>query len=285
VKSLGDEVADLRMRLDQLQKELARQPARPANWLFPNVTAQEVVDGIPFRNDSGYTVPPHGVMFWYNSAFIGATEYALIERPGGIFDRYWLVNRDEAVVNGAFGRADLLFETPGPVAVSTANPPVAGYSFGPKPDSFLLHFEYLGFTAAGFETVVVNGQLCTSAVQEPQNKLFIRLYEDVNAGEEVDVELLHYRDGAKRVMPFDNLSALEWYMLAGDSREKGTQGEITWYSNKWVLAAACENEEDDGVQPAESPGAASQSGTVQEEQIAGFGPTDFDLLTFTGDIA
>jgi hypothetical protein len=251
-----------------------------------HATAQEAEpDGIPFRNDSGYTVPPHGVMFWYNSAFIGATEYALIERPGGTFDRYWLVNRDEAVVNGEFGRADLLFETPGPVAISTANPHGAGYSFGPKPDSFLLHFEYLGFTAAGPETATVNGQLCTSAIQHQIHKLFVRLYEDFSAGDAKEVELLHYQAGSWRVMPFDKLTARDFYMTAGDTREKGTKGEITWYSNLWVLATACENEEDDGVEPAESPGAASQSGTVQEEQIAGFGPTDFDLLTFTGDIA
>jgi hypothetical protein len=234
--------------------------------------------GVPFVNDAHETIPPHGIMWARDKVLIDGSRYVLCDKPSATyFDRFWLINGATAVPYGEVSRGFWLMDRSdhGLVAVNISDVlPGPGESWGPKPGSWVAHYEYPGFTILDNEVQTVGGQAVTGAVQHQVNKLFGRLYTDMTAEfETAQFEILFKLNGAWAVSPWNPITVHKFYLLAGESREKGTKGEATWYSNIWVGAFACDKEEDDGVTPPESQNA--DAGAVD---VAAFGPNDFDTL-------
>jgi len=124
------------------------------------------------------------------------------------------------------------------------------------------------------ETYTIGSQNVVTALQHQINKMFVRLYDTLTKGAEAECEILHYRDGSWRMAPFDRITARDVYLLTGETKERGTKGEVTWYTSGWVGAFICDKETDDGVEPADMPDSAA----AMPEPVVAFGPEDFDFL-------
>lgn len=57
---------------------LSDHNGKVVNWMLIDTNASP---GIPFRNDSGFTVPPYGLMQVYGTALVSGTLYLTIKRP------------------------------------------------------------------------------------------------------------------------------------------------------------------------------------------------------------
>lgn len=99
-------------------------------------------DGIEFFNDSGFTIPPFGIVGVDSSMDFGSGDaIPKVKRPGTTYYEDWLVNGDAPVSDQAYGMAQL-----GPVVVFAydSGSPTAKSIYGPKPSQFTGSAGYAG---------------------------------------------------------------------------------------------------------------------------------------------
>lgn len=121
---------------------------------------------LPFRNDSGETIPPHAVMRITGTSVIGDQSVLTVSKPNTTLERFYAINSAAAVASGRFGQA-----TTGPpcmVRYDTAVTPAFGQSWGAKPSTWDLFPNRPGFSILG---VLTNNRVpvvsLVHAVQEP----------------------------------------------------------------------------------------------------------------------
>ncbi len=119
---------------------------------------QLILQGVPFLNNSGETVPPWGVM-----EVTGSTGGIVdIRKPTTAFKRMYLVNGDSEVGNGVVGTGTWLNDDLGGYALyETGSSPAYGEQWGAKPAQWTLSKNRPGFEIIGS----VTGTGATSRVQ------------------------------------------------------------------------------------------------------------------------
>lgn len=217
---------------------------------------------IPFRNDSGYTIPPGGILAPYSSATIGGDEFILADRPSSKFYRRWLVNSPVSVLPGDTGQGSWLDDLSGFAAIDPGSASLIGIAegWGPMPDSFLLFPAWFGFTLPGSTTYTFDGQLVAYARQHEVNCLIgTRLVSTLNYNSFAPTKI--WRRTATRQRIETNFGPLIVYdglkLRTGDLLEALTRVDIVWNGDAWELAnAGC------------SPEDASQSQDSYQSQYA-----------------
>lgn len=101
--------------------------------------------GVYFRNDSGFEVPPWGVMapIRYNTTDLPSNPFYQTTRPMDLPDEVlwpqrYLVNKDDAVANGGFGYGHWAFDQPVKCAFFVSGFDTHFFGADPYKDSFLL---------------------------------------------------------------------------------------------------------------------------------------------------
>jgi len=105
---------------------------------------------LPFRNDSGETIPPHAVMRVTGTDLVGEQQVLTASKPSTTFQRYYAINGTAAVRDGRIGRC-----TTGPqciVRYDTSATPAFGETWGAKPSSWDLFQGRPGFNVLGVFT-------------------------------------------------------------------------------------------------------------------------------------
>ena len=206
--------------------------------------------GTPFVNRSGFTVPPHGVMYPQGSELIGGASYVSCERPGTPFCQFWLVNGPAAVANDATGEGHWLFETTGPVAIGAGVTLASGHEYGPIPGSFLLADYRLGFTAltSAGQTYTVAGQAVADFRQRCVDRVLGKFYTQLNQGSTAQFEIwLRGSDGKLRVSGWDTITVYDFWLNKNEKVLVGTKGAADWYSDHWEADPACDVDNTDAA--------------------------------------
>jgi hypothetical protein len=184
--------------------------------------------GIPFRNDSGETVPAYGVMRVTGSVTVDGTEYVTIGKPNSDFKRKYLVNTGSDVANGAYGTGTWLDEG-GSVLYDDANTPAIGESWGPSNGSWKIKKWRYGFSIIGNPT---GGSTdLVRAWQEEVNEFIGKTDSTHNKNSTGTVSIY---DG-NLADTTDNMSSVE-NKFANVSSSKWVQ--VRWNAGKWHLVAA-----------------------------------------------
>lgn len=114
----------------------------------------------PFKNISGHTVPPFGVMRFISSTVEERKFVLQMGRPSTTFFPIWYVNGPTEVANNKHGNCYTLTDYHGLVNVSTDDELEVSsqtrVTWGPKKDSFSLHRMYLGFESLSSELAIDN---------------------------------------------------------------------------------------------------------------------------------
>jgi hypothetical protein len=194
------------------------------------------VVGVPFKNVSGHTVPPGGVMLIDGTVTLGGFSYAACYRPD-IFDRFYLINGPTAILNGGFGQGSWMHgDTPWGVAVDGAFSPSPGDSWGPKKDSFLLFRDRPGFTPLT-GTFTLNGQLCMTAKQHEVHEAYGRYYQDLNKNGEAEFIIGFHHPTTNVLVDSDwpRVLVRDCWLETGKQVAANTEGTIRWWNGplKW----------------------------------------------------
>lgn len=199
-----------------------------ANGIVRIDRAPATTTGIPFRNDSGETIPAYGVMRVTGSATVSGTEYVTVSKPNSDFKRKYLVNTGSAVANGAYGTGTWLDEG-GWVLYDDASTPALGESWGPKNNSWKLNKWRYGFTIIGNPT---GGSTdLVRAWQEEVNEFIGKTDATHNKNSTGTVSIY---DG-NLADTTDNMASVE-NKFANVSSGKWVQ--VRWVAGKWHLVAA-----------------------------------------------
>lgn len=199
--------------------------------------SQSPATGIPFRNDSGETVPAYGVMKVVDQVDIGGTQYLTINKPDYTFQRRYLINTGSAVADTETGLGNWLDESALVLYDESEGDP-NGEEWGAWPGQWTLKKERLGFTlfkksddgiALGSQREIVS--------------VFGKFYEELEQGGSADFKVWMRYDGQKRDTQMV-LTAYDWYLNKDETIAKNTQGEVAWYSNKWHVRNAYCSEDD-----------------------------------------
>jgi hypothetical protein len=194
--------------------------------------------GIPFRNDSGETVPAYAVMRITGSATVDGTEHLTIEKPSYTFQRKYLVNLGSEVANGDTGTGTWFDESKTQyVLYDEADGTPAGEEWGAWPGQWSLKKERLGFT-------LINGAAGRAiGVQREIVSLLGKFYDELEQGGSAEFKIWMRYDGQKRDTQM-MVTAWDWYLNKEETIAKNTQGELAWYSSKWHVRNAYCSEDD-----------------------------------------
>lgn len=216
--------------------------------------------GVPFVNRSGFTVPPHGVMYPQGTELNGGISFVRCERPGTPFHHHWLVNGPAAVANNATGTGFWRHEATGPVAIQSA--PLTAQEYGPVPGSFLLAPFRLGFnsvTESGQE-YTVNGQAVADFAQRFVDRVLGKFYTQLTQGGTAEFEIwIRGSDGKVRPSGFDHITVHDWWLNKDEKVESGTRGAADWYSGYWEADPACDKDNTDSAQAGGGPDSGQQA--------------------------
>jgi hypothetical protein len=197
--------------------------------------------GIPFINTSSETAPPGACMYTFDSTVIGGLPFLQVTKPT-LFDRFWLINGQTAVASGGVGLGSFLDDLVGFVAISTAFSGGVGtaISWGPRPNSWLLHQYRLGFTPLDNSTWTINGQLCGYFRQHHVLDVLGKYKEDLEpavSGEAGNKALfeIYYRNQNKVLHPagWSDIDVYDFFLNRGEKIRKGTKGQALWKSGYW----------------------------------------------------
>ena len=195
--------------------------------------------GIPFRNDSGETVPAYAVMKVVDQVDIGGTQHLTINKPDYTFQRRYLVNTGTAVANTETGKGNWLDESALVLYDESEGDP-NGEEWGAWPGQWTLKKERLGFTL--FKKSA-NG--VALGAQREVVSLLGKFYDKLEQGQSAIFRIWMRYDGKKRDTQM-MLTAYDWYLNKDETIAKNTQGELAWYSNKWhVRNAYCADDDTD----------------------------------------
>lgn len=207
-----------------------------AGFIALNVGAPPT--GIPFRNDSGETVPAYGVMRVTGSAVIDGTFYILIGKPNNTFQRLYLVNGGSEVLNGATATGTWLNDTENVLYDQNDGTPAGENEWGAWPGQWSLRKGRLGFTMA-----YGDGAGLGVGIQREIVSVFGKLYDDLEQGGETDFRVWMKYDGQHRDTQM-TLTVHDWYMNREEEMKKDTKAEVAWYSGEWRIRNAYCSEDD-----------------------------------------
>lgn len=193
--------------------------------------------GVPFRNDSGETVPAYAVMKVVDQVDIGGAQYLTINKPDYTFQRRYLINTGTAVANTETGFGDWLDESALVLYDESEGDP-NGEEWGAWPGQWTLKKERLGFTL--FKKSAAGIALGS---QREIVSVFGKFYEELEQGGSADFKVWMRYDGQKRDTQMI-LTAYDWYLNKDETIARNTQGELAWYSNKWHVRNAYCSEDD-----------------------------------------
>lgn len=251
-RELRREIHTARQDISNLRRHLAHVSTRrhEAVWMPP---PQESI-GIPFRNDSGYTIPAHGIIQENGSVTISGTEYVKGIRPDGTPKSLYLVNLEDAVADGATGLGTWLSDA-GWLAYNTTHVPAAKESWGPQSGSFLA---YRG--APGFYIIGNSDGTIVRARQRVVGRVFAATSEAMSQGGIALCRIISHNGNNFYFPDIDEIEVYDFYMNLGeDDIPVDTKIEATLYdSDVWVLALAyCEASD---TLPAGSSGGGTDGG-------------------------
>lgn len=201
------------------------------------VIAVPATTGVPFRNDSGETVPAYAVMKVVDQVDIGGTQYLTINKPDYTFQRRYLINTGSAVADTETGLGNWLDESALVLYDESEGDP-NGEEWGAWPGQWTLKKERLGFTL--FKKSAAGIALGS---QREIVSVFGKFYEELEQGGSADFKVWMRYDGQKRDTQMI-LTAYDWYLNKDETIARNTQGELAWYSNKWHVRNAYCSEDD-----------------------------------------
>lgn len=192
-----------------------------------------VEGGIPFRNDSGETVPAYGCMRIMVTATINGIEYVTTGKHTTDFKRLSLVNRGVDVANGAYGLGNYLW-TLNWVLYDDTNTPAFGEGWGPVPYSWKIAKGYYGFTIGGSATGGSTDRV--QAQQHVVNDVIGVITATLSQGSTATA-LVAYLDNAEdfQYTGFD-LTVRDWQLNASETVLADTKLEPGWRGNYWIAS-------------------------------------------------
>lgn len=250
-------------------------------WLNESPQVITGFNGIPFYNASGFTIPPGGCMAALDTVTIDTIPHILSFRPGSRFDRYWLINNVTAVADGATGLGSWLTDLTGYVALDdSAHTPGTRITWGPKPGSFGLAQDRLGFSPLTAGDFTINGQRCGYFKQHVINDVFGKYYEQLEQGGKADFEI-YYRNAAGKIHPagWDKIEVHDFWLQRNGVVEAGTKGKAHWYCGNWEAdLTGCEvDDTDTGSSMSRFADANLALGLLSSLSPAGVGPLTLGL--------
>lgn len=193
--------------------------------------------GVPFKNVSGFTVPPGGVMRCIDGVDIGVP-HILCYRPSNVIDNFWLINGQTAIDNNGTGYGSFLTDLVGYVAINSFETPGQLFNWGPTPHSFELSENGLGFFPLRAAAYTINGQRCGyfkgRFVTELLGKWYDTLVQNSSAlFQPYAIQTSGHKFGLTG--GWDKVQAYDFWLQLNQQVPAGTKGKIIWYANSWVM--------------------------------------------------
>lgn len=187
---------------------------------------------LPFRNDSGETVPAYGVV-----RVTGATErhgqlLLTAAQPDSALRRQYALNGPLPVAAGDYGSCTC--DSPW-FALRGAGSPEPGQAWGPQPTSWSLVAGRPGFAVLG--AIDEADPLRMLVRHDPPQQLLGRTSATLTPGSSATIDLYFGGGGAESDSTID-LTAHEWMLPTGESVESGAEVVLSWINGLWYVTAA-----------------------------------------------
>jgi len=224
--------------LQQMLREFNRQPrdfAAPRGGQKVRSTA----DRFRFRNDSGETIPPGGIMFRTGSEVDSdGNILEVMDKPGTVFGspHDWFVNMQVEIEDEAEGTCATFHDAVGK-AYFLSGTVVSGEWWGPKPGQWNLERYHLGFRVHG-ETADDDGQVFVQ--QYDQTELWGTLDGSLSQGSSATMSIFCH-NGSSWVNTTANITVYDRLLKTGAAAvQSGKWVVARWYSGRyWAEAAEC----------------------------------------------
>ena len=196
------------------------------------VPADEV-SWIVYRNDSGETVPPFGLLRLTGTAQVLNQHIVTATKPDSVFCRYYAVNGPASVSNGKMGECTLT-----PLAiVRTESVSSAGITYGAKSGQWGLEPNRPGFFSIGLRTIT-RGLYLVRAIQEPVCVLTGKTDAGIAADASGTVSVHFQSSGSPS--EYDITAFLNW-MHGSQLISANKQVLVQWVDGRWLITGAeCE---------------------------------------------
>lgn len=210
--------------------------------------------GVPFFNNSGETIPPGGVMMPLEAIDVGGVPYIEVVKPTSAISRFWLINGPTPVASLGTSLGSFLEDLVGFVAIAQSIHTTDAYGWGPRPFSWSLWPDRMGFNLLGGYDRTISGQLTAYFKQQPIEEVFGKYYEDLLFETQADFEIWHRNEGGTLIPSgWDKILVWDRWLESEDFKvEKGTFGTAQWYASWWEAGlTACkpiESEQSQGNQ-------------------------------------
>lgn len=183
---------------------------------------------VPFRNNSGETVPAHGCMRITGTETSDGVERFIIAKPNTSFKRIYLINGPDTVASTAQGWATFCWHADW-VLYDDASTPAAEESWGPQDGSWEIKKWRYGFTiqgsATGGSTDLVLAQ------QEWVNAFLCKSNEAIAANGGTGAVSVY--DGNQADMTGIDVSSC--VNRTGLNYDNGKWGNAKWLGGKWFV--------------------------------------------------